>query len=441
MPEFVKSRVVSVGGIGHNVGPAMNPIDALGERMPRRGIAIGILHAGFVLTGVVTTLLGPILPLLIARWSLSDARAGLFFTLQFCGNLVGIASLGALLSRRGYRLTFFLGFSFMSLGILLLVPISELVGMIATALFGYGLGLILSGTNLWVAEITRSRRAAALSVLNLAWGLGAILCPALVMFAQKEHGLLTLLVGIAAFSGLIALVLAAIDIEPRFERSENSDPEHRLEVASKRTLVVLGGLFFLYVGTEASVGGWAAVAREAYRNNVGGPVGTLANVLLVRSARRTGADPRCSPSGQRNEPCNRRADSIRDRDRPALVGQDVPERRNLGRCQRAGTFFHLSTPGRMDGRILRHTGKTFRKHPICSCGSGRSHNALAGRLHVDRSRQFTHGVVRAPGRMPDNDRSRIHASGSFRVLAGRSRCLGIQQRRIFRCQGPVSAPI
>jgi MFS transporter, FHS family, glucose/mannose:H+ symporter len=258
MPEFVKSRVVSVGGIGHNVGPAMNPIDAPGENMPRRRTAIGTLHVGFVLTGVVTTLLGPILPLLIARWSLSDARAGLFFTLQFCGNLVGIASLGALLSRRGYRLTFFLGFSFMSVGILALVPISELVGMIATALFGYGLGLVLSGTNLWVAEITRSRRAAALSVLNLAWGLGAILCPALVMFAQKEHELLSLLVGIAAFSGLIALVLAAIDIEPRFERSENSEPEHRLEVANKPTLVVLGGLFFLYVGTEASVGGWAA---------------------------------------------------------------------------------------------------------------------------------------------------------------------------------------
>jgi fucose permease len=240
----------------------MTPIEALIERMPRRGTAIWLLHAGFVLTGVVTTLLGPILPILIVRWSLSDARAGLFFTLQFCGNLVGIASLGTLLSWRGYRLTFFLGFTFVSLGIAALIPISEFVGMIATALFGYGLGLILSGTNLWVAEIAASRRAAALSVLNLAWGIGAIACPALVAFAQREHGLLTLLLGIAAFSGFVALVLAAIDIEPRSHGSENSGAEHRLEVDSKQTTVALGGLFFLYVGTEASIGGWTAALAK-----------------------------------------------------------------------------------------------------------------------------------------------------------------------------------
>ena len=240
----------------------MNPIESLVESVPRRGTAIGMLHAGFVLTGIVTTLLGPILPILIARWSLSDAGAGLFFTLQFCGNLIGIASLGALLSRHGYRVTFFLGFTFVSLGIAALIPISEAVGMIATALFGYGLGLILSGTNLWVAEIMASRRAAALSVLNLAWGIGAIACPPLVMFAQKDHRLLTLLLIIAAFSGFVALVISAIDIEPRSHGSENSGPELRLEVKSKQAAVALGGLFFLYVGTEASVGGWTAALAK-----------------------------------------------------------------------------------------------------------------------------------------------------------------------------------
>jgi FHS family glucose/mannose:H+ symporter-like MFS transporter len=240
----------------------MNPIEAPVEHALRRGISIGILHVGFVLTGVVTTLLGPILPILIARWSLSDAGAGLFFTLLFCGNLIGIASLGALLSRYGYRLTFFLGFTFVSLGIAALIPISEAVGMIATALFGYGLGLILSGTNLWVAEIMASRRAAALSVLNLAWGIGAIACPPLVMFAEKEHGLLTLLLGIAAFSGFIALVISAIDTEPRSHGSEDSGPEYRMEVESKQAAVALGGLFFLYVGTEASVGGWTAALAK-----------------------------------------------------------------------------------------------------------------------------------------------------------------------------------
>jgi fucose permease len=108
----------------------MTPIEALVERArPHRGAFI-VLHAGFVLTGIVTTLLGPILPTLATRWFLSDSGAGLFFTLQFCGNLAGIASLGALLSWRGYRLTFFLGFAFVSLGIAFLLPVGKLSGMV-----------------------------------------------------------------------------------------------------------------------------------------------------------------------------------------------------------------------------------------------------------------------------------------------------------------------
>ena len=40
-------------------------------------------HAAFVLTGTVTTLLGPLLPVLATRWALEDASAGLLFTAQF----------------------------------------------------------------------------------------------------------------------------------------------------------------------------------------------------------------------------------------------------------------------------------------------------------------------------------------------------------------------
>ncbi len=37
----------------------------------------------FLPTGVLTTLLGPMLPLLIARWSLTDTQAGNLFLVQF----------------------------------------------------------------------------------------------------------------------------------------------------------------------------------------------------------------------------------------------------------------------------------------------------------------------------------------------------------------------
>src|SRR5271169_6750529 len=97
--------------------PFMSSIETPGKTLWRERKASAAIHAAFVLTGVITVLLGPVLPVLIVRWSLSDQRAGLFFTLQFCGNLAGIASMGALISRRGYRLAIPLGFGFMAAGV------------------------------------------------------------------------------------------------------------------------------------------------------------------------------------------------------------------------------------------------------------------------------------------------------------------------------------
>jgi fucose permease len=62
-----------------------------------------LLFAGFVLTGIPTVIIGPVLPTFIARWSLNDAQAGLFFTVQFASSLCGVWLTTALMSWRGYR--------------------------------------------------------------------------------------------------------------------------------------------------------------------------------------------------------------------------------------------------------------------------------------------------------------------------------------------------
>jgi fucose permease len=217
-----------------------------------------LIYASFVLAGIVTTLLGPILPLLIARWALTDERAGLFFTFQFCGNLVGIASLGYLLSRRGYGRTFVIGFAAITLGIAGLNSRNEFACLMSTATFGYGLGLILSGINLWVAEVAGSGRTAALSILNFSWGIGAIACPALVLLAHQAQRLSFLLFGIAGLSALVAFAIATTNIEPRPAQNSESKTAEVRQRFGKSFTIALGGLFFLYIGTEGCVGGWTA---------------------------------------------------------------------------------------------------------------------------------------------------------------------------------------
>jgi fucose permease len=220
--------------------------------------ASALIYSSFVLAGVVTTLLGPILPLLAARWALTDEQAGLFFTFQFVGNLAGIAMLGTLLTRRGYGQTFVIGFASIAAGIAGLNSGNELACLFSTAVFGCGLGLILSGINLWTAEVAGARRTAALSILNVAWGTGAIACPALVLVARQAGRLWLLIFGIAGFAALATVAIATMSIEPRaHENVEASKPERGLRIGNRFSLA-LGGLFFLYIGTEGSVGGWTA---------------------------------------------------------------------------------------------------------------------------------------------------------------------------------------
>jgi fucose permease len=237
---------------------------------PLKRTANAVVYSGFIVAGAATIILGPILPILIARWSLTDEAAGLLFTLQFCGNLIGVAALGTLVSRYGYGRTFGVAFTLIALGLFSLNSGVEVISVGSTAVFGCGLGLVLPGANLWVAEVAGSRRASALSILNLAWGIGAISCPVLIMLAQRSNRLSLLFGAIAALSILFAITCVTIDLEPRLRRPTVELPLGSEQPVGLRTGVALCGLFFLYCGAESAVGGWtAALARRMGTNQEG----------------------------------------------------------------------------------------------------------------------------------------------------------------------------
>lgn len=222
-----------------------------------------ILHAGFVLAGVVTTLLGPILPYLIARWGLSDAQAGLFFSAQYFAALAGSLTLSSLLLWRGYKLVMVPGFALIAVGVSALVAGNHALALVFTAIYGYGLGLILSAVNLWVAEVAREGKAAAeLSIVNVAWGMGAIACPALIVFAQKSGIVPQMLLGIGATSALLAVSLILMNLEPAKRMPNATSSRATGNRAMRITAVLMGSYFFLYVGSESSVGGWVAALAK-----------------------------------------------------------------------------------------------------------------------------------------------------------------------------------
>ena len=210
---------------------------------------LAVLYLQFVLTGTVTTLLGPLLPVLVKRCAMSDADAGSLVAAQFAGHFIG-----ALFANRNLRTSIFAGMPLIAIGVGALGFSSCALGYLCTACYGVGLGLTISAINLIIASRQRERRAYSLTLLNFLWGIGAVSSPVLVEWARR-HQLLpwTLLcLGIAGLVLWAATLLSDLSVSPEQE-------SHSTASWYSPSLLLFGTLFFLYVGTETSVGAWTAL--------------------------------------------------------------------------------------------------------------------------------------------------------------------------------------
>jgi MFS transporter, FHS family, glucose/mannose:H+ symporter len=222
------------------------------------------LHSGFVYIGIVTILLGPLLPYLARHWSLTDSQAGFLFTAEYCGSVLGNLLTGLLLPRFGSSkvmgisfLLFVLGFSFLGAG-------PWTLACLLIFLYGIALGLSVPTSNLRATQLPSANTAAAVSLLNFSWGIGAVLCPFLIAAFLPSLGLR----GFAALLAALALIFSGLHFTcPATTRAPATKPPRRLSgawLAQLRhvTAVPLLLLFFLYVGVETALGGWVAAYEK-----------------------------------------------------------------------------------------------------------------------------------------------------------------------------------
>ncbi|HET8926137.1 MAG TPA: MFS transporter [Candidatus Acidoferrum sp.] len=217
-----------------------------------------LLFAGFVLSGIATTIIGPMLPVFIRRWSLDDGQAGLFSSIQFLAALAGTLASSAIASWGGYRPALVLGYALMGGGLAGLNASTHMVALEATAAFGLGYGLITPGTNLFVAELGGAKSASLLNLLNFTWGAGAMACSPLIALALRRDSLASMLVGFAIFGGVIVLGLLVTPFGAEHHEANASAASSAKPRIGLAVTVALAALFFIYVGTETSIGIWAA---------------------------------------------------------------------------------------------------------------------------------------------------------------------------------------
>jgi MFS transporter, FHS family, glucose/mannose:H+ symporter len=257
----------------------------------RRLILAG--QIAFLPTGVLTTLLGPMLPLLLARWALNDTQAGNLFLVQFLAALVGVQLSGVLLARWGFRPAFLAGLLLMASGVATLYLGSYLQGLLSVAVYGIGLGLIVPTDNLLIAEISTgaapssrdnshdssrdsprdNSRASAVSLLNFFWGVGAVFCSLMVAWTSA-HGLLPFFLGaVALFLVMLAWTMRNLPFPPAAQAHESSTSWR--ELIKGPAIWLFAAVFFLYPGAETAVGGWIG----SYVSRLGTHGAAMASVM------------------------------------------------------------------------------------------------------------------------------------------------------------------
>jgi FHS family glucose/mannose:H+ symporter-like MFS transporter len=223
-------------------------------------------YAAFLPIGIVTVLLGPMLPTLSARWSLNYAQGGALINTQYMASTVAVGLSGVLVARRGYRFAMKAGLLFVTLGLILLLSGSRLLGAVCIAAYGWGLGLAVPAANLLVAEVNPLKRSAKLNVLNFSWSVGAVACPFLVAAAVKRDQVPLFLTLVAGFMFLVLCGIAAMPssiVEPRVAGGKIPGKSAWGIDWRNRALVPLGALFFVYVGTENGFGLWIATYSKS----------------------------------------------------------------------------------------------------------------------------------------------------------------------------------
>jgi fucose permease len=217
------------------------------------------IYLGAILTGVATTMLGPLMPGFEARWNIDDAQGGLLFVAQFLACFFAAASVGYLAKRMGYWRVVAAGLLVGAAGVAGCASSSWTIALFSVAVYGCGLGVVVPAANVGVARAAQGDSARPVLWLNLFWSVGAVAAPALVATLRDAF-----LPTLAAAFVIVAVAVALGGAGHRPETEPNAVRPRRLPH------VLFAAMLFLYVGAEASIAGWVSsyATRSASAKNL-----------------------------------------------------------------------------------------------------------------------------------------------------------------------------
>jgi fucose permease len=207
--------------------------------------------------GAVTSLFGPLLVSFTHRFHLSLPSAGAALSVYFVGATLGVIPGWLGLKRLQGRMVLSLSLAMIVLGAAgASLSHSWLMFLASVFLIGLGFGGLDIALNTLLARTALQGRAHRLSISNAGYGVGAVICP-LIIVAINPNNFRLLFAGLA----ILALVLSTLN------RGVHAPPLHtealQLEItkmkAQRRPILFTFILaYVLYVALETGASGWMA---------------------------------------------------------------------------------------------------------------------------------------------------------------------------------------
>lgn len=215
--------------------------------------------ATFLVLGVINATLGPALPDLAAQTGSTLTAVGGVFSALFFGALFSQSGAGPLVDRFGHRPVLAAGFGLLALGLAgLLASRALALTLVCTAVAGLGYGAISICVTVLVAELAPGRGAAALNLVNMFFGVGAVAGPALAGLTLARWGSALAPLGLGI--GLLLLLLPlALRTAARPPALRTAAAPAAAPLLATPLLWALGALVLVYVGTETGLAGWTSV--------------------------------------------------------------------------------------------------------------------------------------------------------------------------------------
>ncbi len=225
----------------------------------RRWLTAGSNAAMFIF-GIVLALLGSLLPLLAEQLHFDLAQAGNLFFCMNAAMLVSMLALGVLMDRFGKKIVLVGGSALVAMAMWMVRGAREYPDLLLVLiLLGAGGGALNGAANTLVADLHSDprKKGAALNLLGVYFGFGALFLPFVIGAVLQTFGLKSILALAVALSLLPGLLFLLQAFPP--PKTHQGIPFGEAGKLARHPLVLLlGFLLFFESGNEFIMGGYTS---------------------------------------------------------------------------------------------------------------------------------------------------------------------------------------